>query len=346
VRAERNQYEIEHCEGMTEHPLFDWRSYGIDTEEAKMRIVKFRVRWLLVALACLAIILEVSAIAFAQPGGSSSKKTRAKRTNPRKPAKATLRPKVGMEEKSVADRIVLRDGKELLGQIDVSSTDATLAVVARRELVRSALPDWIGKWEDAEKSSTAAAELERRERLAMWRQERPAERTPEDRITAWLDRELSKPSGPLTLSPLMAIRLNRDEVKAVERRSQAAAQTLRCAWLLGLTNPETANPAGLKDLIAGRGMSIDVDEPIAVDGLLPPAAESLDRWLLRRATTEALYDDGVRFIAFGNTVLPEPVPGQPVDHGAGMALVEGTIRDVLGVGGANPLPTRFREIAS
>jgi hypothetical protein len=178
---------------MREHPLFHWRSNETDTEEAKMRIEIFRARWLLVAFASIAIILEASAIAVAQPGGSSSKKTRAKRTYPRKPAKAVLRPKVGIEEKSVADRIVLRDGKELLGQIDVPSTDAALAVVARRELVRSAVPDWIGKWEDAEKSSTAAAELERRERLMVWRQERPAEVVLQDRLTAWLDRELSGP---------------------------------------------------------------------------------------------------------------------------------------------------------
>jgi hypothetical protein len=319
---------------------------GINPEEAKMREKKLRMRWLVVAVACLAIMLEASVTALAQPGGSSTKKTRAKRTSPRKSAKAALRPKAGIEEKTVADRIVLRDGKELLGQIDVSSTDATLAVVARRELVRSALPDWIGKWEDAEKSSTVGAELERRERLMVWRQERPAEGVPQDRITAWLDHELTKPPGRVTPSTLMAIRLTRDEVKAMERRSEVAAHMLRCAWLLGLANPETANPAGLNDLIAGRGMSIDSDEPIAVDGLLPLAAEPFDRWLLRRAATEALYDDGLRFIAFGNTVLWEPLPGQPLDRGAGMALVEGTIRDVLGVGGANALPLRFREVAA
>jgi hypothetical protein len=311
-----------------------------------MREKKLGVRCLVIAFACLVSALDASVTALAQSGSASSKKMRSKRINPRKSANAALRPKSGIEEKTVADRIVLRDGKELLGQIDMSATDATLAVTARRELVRSALPDWIGKWEDAEKSSTAAAELERRERLTVWRQERPAEGVPEDRITAWLDRELSKPSGRVTPSTLMAIRLDRDEVRAVERRSDAAAQTLRGAWLLGLANPETANPAGLKDLIAGRSMSIEGDKPIAVDRLLPPAAEPFDHWLLRRAATEALYDDGLRFIAFGNTVLPEPVPGQPLDHGAGMALVEGTIRDVLGVGGANPLPTRFREIAS
>ena len=121
-----------------------------------MREKKLRVRWLMVAVACLAMVLEASVTALAQPPGSSSKKPRAKRMNPRKSANAVLRPKVRIAEKTVADRIVLRDGKELLGQLDASSSDATLAVVARCELVRSALPDWIGKWEAAEKSSTTS----------------------------------------------------------------------------------------------------------------------------------------------------------------------------------------------
>ena len=76
---------------------------------------------------------------------------------------------------------------------------------------------------------------------------------------------------------------------------------------------------------------------------LPPSTSTAGSYVVPRPSR--LYDDGLRFIAFGNTVLPEPLPGQPLDRGAGMALVEGTIRDVLGVGGANALPTRFREVA-
>ena len=41
-----------------------------------------------------------------------------------------------------------------------------------------------------------------------------------------------------------------------------------------------------------------------------------------------------------------PVPGQPLDPAMGPALVEGTIRDVLGVGGTDPLPSRLRAAAA
>jgi hypothetical protein len=299
-----------------------------------------------VAIACLVIVTEMPATAFGQQG-TVSRKTQAKRKQARKSfARSTLRPKVATEDKAVADRIVLRDGKELFGQVDELSPNAALTVLARRELVRTSLPDWSKKWEEDARSATAAAVRQRRERLADWRRERPAESASGDRITAWLDRELSESSGPVAPSSLIAIRLGRNEVSAVERRSESAAQALRYAWLLGLANPETTPLAGLKDAIAGRGMTLEGDELIAIDRLLPPAAEPAEHWLLRRAATEVLHDEGLRFIQFGNTILSEPVPGQPLDPATGATLVEGTIRDVLGVGGADPLPSRLRAAAA
>ena len=208
------------------------------------------------------------------------------------------------------------------------------------------LPDRAKEWEDAERASTAAALRRRRERLTDWRRERPPESVPGDRITAWLDRELAAPSEPVAPSPLIALRLDRKDVSAVERRSESAARALRSAWLLALPEPETTPPARLKDVIAARGMGLDGDEPIPLDRLLPPAVEPADRWLLRRAATEVIRDEGLRFIRFGNTILPEPVPGQPLDTAAGITLVEGTIRDVLGVGGGDPLPSRLHAAAA
>jgi hypothetical protein len=299
-----------------------------------------------VAVACLAIVMETSGPAFAQQV-ATPRKTRAKRPHAKKSgARSPLRPKGGTEEKSVADRIVLRDGKELLGQVDGLSADGALTILARREMVRTTLPDWAKKWEAAERDATAAAEHQRKERLVGWRQERPALSAPGDRITAWLDRELSESPGRLAPFPLIAIRLGRGDVSAVERRSESAAQTLRCAWLLGLAQPEKTSLAALKDAIAGRGMILQGDQPIAIDRLLPTAVESIDRWFLRRAATEVLHDEGLRFIGFGTTILPEPVPGQPLDPATGATLVEGTIRDVLGVGGADPLPLRLRAVAA
>jgi hypothetical protein len=299
-----------------------------------------------VAAVCLALVMETSGPTHAQQG-TIPRKSRAKRTPAKKPvAGSTRRPKGGAEEKSAADRIVLRDGKELLGQADESVPNAALTILARRELVRTTLPDWAKRWEDAERQVIAGAARQRRERLIGWRRDRPAGSAAGDRITDWLDRELSESSRPAGPSPLMAIRPGRGDVSAVERRSESAARLLRSAWLLGQADPETTPLAQLKDAIAGRGTILEGDEPIALDRLLPPGSETADRWLLRRAATEVLHDEGLRFIRFGNTILPEPVPGQPLDPATGATLVEGTIRDVLGVGGTDPLPSRLRAVAA
>jgi hypothetical protein len=88
------------------------------------------------------------------------------------------------------------------------------------------------------------------------------------------------------------------------------------------------------------------DDPIAVDRLLSPCAERADHWLLRRAATEVLHDEGLRFIGFGSTILSEPVPGQPIAPATGVKLVEGTIRDVLGVGRADSLQLSLGAVAT
>ncbi len=307
---------------------------------------RFHTGSIVVVIACLAIATERSGTALGQQG-TATKRARTKRAPTRKSVtKSKSRPKTGTEEKSVADRIVLRDRKELFGQVDDSSTDTVLTVLARREMVRKTLPDWSKKWEDAERGMIVAALRQRRDRLAIWRRERPPQPAPDDRITAWLDRELSETPGSVAPSPLIAIRLGRSDVSAVERRSQSAAQALKSAWLLGLAEPELMPSARLKDLIADRGFSREGDESIALDRMLPPTLEPEDRWLLRRAATEVLHDENLRYIRFGSSVLPEPVPGQPIDPATAATLVEGTIRDVLGVGAGDALPLRFRAAAA
>jgi hypothetical protein len=207
-----------------------------------------------VAVVCLALVLETSGPTLAQQG-TTSRKARSKRTPAKKSVVGSARrPKGGAEEKSAADRIVLRGGKELFGQVDESSPNAGPTILARRELVRTTLPDWAKRWEDAEREAFVGAVRQHRERLADWRRDRPAGSAPADRITAWLDRELSESSGPVAPSPLIAIRPGRGDVSALERRSESAARVLRSAWLLGLADPETTPLGRLKDAIAGRGI--------------------------------------------------------------------------------------------
>ncbi len=299
---------------------------------------RFRMRPLIIAGACFLTVADPLATALAQQGGSPTN-ARSKRVRTKKSvARSKPRPKEDTAAKTVADRVVLRDGKSLLGQLVESSNDGLLTLVARRDLVRRTLPNWAGAWEAAEQATSAAALQQRRERLVAWRRDRRADSASGDRVTRWLDRELGRDAGTGSQPTLMAIRVDRNDVSAIERRSDSAAQILRAAWVLGLADPETIAPATLRELVAGRGMNLTDDASIAIDRLLPPLLEREDHWLLRRAATEALYDNGLRFIGFGSNILPEPIPGHPIDPSAGIALVEGVIRDVLGAGSVNSLP--------
>jgi hypothetical protein len=306
---------------------------------------KFGAGSLIVAVGCLATLGDSAGIVLAQqsaaPAKARAKRARAKNSG----TKSSARPKAETDTTTVADRIVLRDDKALLGQVAELSNDGLLTVLARRELVRKTLPKWAATWEVFEKDANAAAIQQRRERMAGWRQERLAQSAPGDRISTWLERELTRSGGAVAPSNLMAIRLDRDDFSAVERRSELAAQALRAAWVLGLANPETTSPATLRDMIAGRGLILANDDPIALDRLLPPFAERANDWLLRRAATEVLNDNNLRFIGFGNNILPEPLPGRPLDPAAAVALVDGTIRDVLGVGRVDSLPLGLGALA-
>lgn len=291
------------------------------------------------AFLTLAAVTSDVALAQAKSKGKSPKSSARAKATPRAKAKSTDR------EVPAADRIVLRDGSELLGQVWDSTPSGGVIILARREWLRAHLPDRTRTWEEAERESTAALEDLWRRRLESWRRERPTIPAAGDRITPWLHRELSGAGGPREASPLMSIEIGREDVKSVEKRGEIAARTLRQAWLLNLPDPETPPLATLTDSVAGRGVSPEGDDAGPIDRLLPPSLETEDRWIVRRAATEVLNDEGLRFIRFGNTVLPEPIPGQPPDPSLGAALVEGTVRDFLAGGRADPLPGKLQAVA-
>jgi hypothetical protein len=295
------------------------------------------------AAVCLALLLLLPDTSFGQrttkksPGKAGAFASKFAR------AKASDRAKTADRDAPASDKIILKDGKELLGQIVDGSSNSI--VVARREWLKTNLSDRMPKWEEAERTQTAVAREQRYRRLQAWRQDRPSVAAPGDRITPWLDRELSKAAGSDAPPFLMVIQLGKDEAKSVQKRGDQAARALRGAWILGLPDPESSPLATLTDSIAGRGTPIEADDPVYIDSLLPPAIEADDRWLLRRAATEVLNDEGLRYIRFGNTVLPEPVPGQAPDPTLGPKLVEGTIKDILTGGRVDPLPDRLRSVA-
>ena len=73
----------------------------------------------------------------------------------------------------------------------------------------------------------------------------------------------------------------------------AAARALRLGWLFGFKNVETMTLDDLKDAIAGRGMSVNGEEPIALDTLLPSPTENETQWMIAARRREALNDEGL-----------------------------------------------------
>lgn len=267
----------------------------------------------------------------------------------RKPAPRPAPKKEAPKDPTGADAIVLRDGKTLLGQIYEPSPKGTYLVLVRRAWADANLPTWSEKWKSGEKEAAEAAAKQRRERLAIWRRDRlvpPGAANAEDRITRWLDAELSRPPGPGEPSTLMLVRLGRSDAKRVDRRGMSAARALRMGWLLGFKDVETTPLDELKNAISARGMSTTGTAPIPLDSLLPPASETEDQWLLRRAATEAIHDDGLRFLRYGNVMLAEPVPGQPIDPAQAATALQDALRDVLGTTAVDPLPGRLQSVSA
>ena len=286
-------------------------------------------RTVLAALLCLLAALP----AVGQNRSAASKKPAAK-------------PKAAAPDPFGADSITLADGKTLLGQIYDGTPRGGMIVIVRRAWAEEKLPDWAAKWSKLEAVGNAGADAQRRARLAAWRRDRPATPTPDDRITAWLDRELAKPVGPGEPSVLTVARLGRGDVKTVQRRGKVATRSLRLGWTLGLKDVETMPLAELKDALEGRGLAATGDGPIPLDALLPPLLETDAQWSLRRAATEVGFDEGTRFIRFGSTVMPEPAPGRPPDPSTAGALLASTLKDLLGEPQADPLTARLNDMAA
>jgi len=292
------------------------------------------------AILIATLIAMVGLPAMGQTRTPLAKKSVRGRPNPIPKAKAVAKDPIG------ADAITLKDGKTLLGQVYDPSPRGGLIVIVRRAWAETHLPEWAAKWAKLERDANAGADTQRLERLTAWRRDRVATPGTEDRITRWLDRVLARPAGMAEPSVLMAARLTRGEVKTLQRRGTIAARTLRLGWTLGLNDVETMPLDELKDVLEGRGLLATGTTPIALDTLLPLSLESESQWLLRRAATEVNNDDGLRFIRFGNSVMPEPAPGRQADPGNAASLLNSTLQDLLGGEQADPLPPRLNEVAA
>ncbi len=252
-----------------------------------------------------------------------------------------------------ADVVTLKDGKVLLGQmVESSDRRGPLPVLVRRAWAEANLPDRAAAWEKAEAPSIRQADSMRRDRLIAWRRARPGSVDPTDRITPWLDSEIARMSvkpdanTPASKSPLMLVKLDRNTVKAVDRKPKSTGRLLRLAWTTHLPDPETAPLADLTQGLEDRGFSASSDSPVSVDALLPTPLESDEQWLVRRASTEVTNLPGGRFLLYAGAVLPEPAAGEAPQAGAAIDAVASTLKDLLGEGRKDPLTAKFRELAA
>ncbi len=93
---------------------------------------------------------------------------------------------------SAADRVVLKDGRVLLGQVVDFSRRGVITVVARRAWVEENLPEWSKLWIAAEAPEARRALAQRKSRLTAWARDRETGVGRDDRIVTWIKHELEK----------------------------------------------------------------------------------------------------------------------------------------------------------
>lgn len=255
-----------------------------------------------------------------------------------------------------ADRITLRDGSTVLGL--VTSTPAgqrgAVELLVRRDWAERNAANHLAEWDRTASAGARRAIEQRRARLASWRKER--ERSPgvgpDDKILRWIDGETKRLADPeaAARTALVPVRLPHGEVRQVERRPAAASRVLRLAWTAGVREPESMSLAELTDAVESRGFVVDPKaQPVSLDRLLPPAPETEALWLAHRAATEIAIDDGLRFIRYQDTVLPDMGPGQQAP-GLNPGMVFSEVQRLLDPDAAqnrpDPLAEKLQAVAA
>jgi hypothetical protein len=250
---------------------------------------------------------------------------------------------------SATDRVALRDGAVVQGEIVEAPIRGPVNLVVRRDWAHRHVPEWAARWSAAEAPAVRRAMAQRRERLESWRRERSAfQGGPQDRINAWIASELARLSdnkSNASESPLIVVRLNRADVRSIERAPAGRTRLLRLAWVAGFPDPESMPTDDLKEALEGRGFDPSAASPVAIESLLATPIETDRTWLIRRAATELTIDPDLRFIRHGGLVLPEPASGQPVGVEGALAAVS-ALKELLGEDPGDPLAERLRSVAA
>ncbi len=233
---------------------------------------------------------------------------------------------------STADRVTLRGGTTILGQVTSDANARRIDVIVRRGWLRSSYPEIAELSEAREAPLRRRARSERLQRLRDWERDRASDGNPVDPIDAWIDQELERLSKPLDedLPPLMVISFPKNQVLEIAQRPDDERRMLRQGWIAGFDDLETMSADLLKAGLEDRGLSTRGPNPVSIAHLLPTPLESDQRWLARRASTEVLHDSGLRLIRFGDLVLPDPESGQGMDQALMTNAIGGLLNDLLG----------------
>jgi hypothetical protein len=230
---------------------------------------------------------------------------------------------------SAADRITLRDGSVVLGVVNATTPGprGSVEFLVRRDWAEKELKTHAKQWDRSTAAIVRQAVAQRRKRLEAWRRDRSRHVEADDRIMQWIDRELATTAGgAIPRSVLIPVRLPRSEVRGLERRPAGTERLLRLAWICNLPGPESMPLDELRNVLEARGYALDAggrSQPVALEGLLPPAPEPEPVWLARRAASELAVDPDLRFLRFQDTVLPDTgTGGLPGGVGLGAAMSE------------------------
>jgi hypothetical protein len=250
---------------------------------------------------------------------------------------------------SAADSVTLSDGRVVLGQILAKPVaDKPCFVILRRAWAREHFADRMDEWQTAESRWALPARTARLTRLREWKQDRTAHAPAEpDSLAASLDAEIHRleTASDRIDSPLLVLRLDPAEIRQTHQQSPAAARRLRQGWLSGFEHVEEMPLDRLTTGLESRGFAADSNDIASIETILPIPPESDAAWFARRAATEVTEDTGLRFLRYGNFVLPEPSDPTELPSGAVTSLLGSTLRSLLDEGpGTNPLEEIGRSI--
>jgi hypothetical protein len=235
---------------------------------------------------------------------------------------------------TAADRITLRDGSVVLGVVSGTTPGprGSIEFFVRRDWAEKAVSSHAKQWDRSIAKTVRKAVEDRRKRLEAWRRDRAPHAESNDRIVQWIDRELAATAGGAPKpSVLIPVRLPRSELRALERRPVGTERLLRLAWLCNLPEPESMPLDELRAALEARGYALDAggrSQPVAVDGLLPPAPEPEQVWLARRAASELTIDPELRFLRFQDTIFPDTGTGG-LPGGVGLSTAMSELKRLL-----------------